>query len=91
MSSKPITKKEYSAMSRKVEKMKYRLSEYKKRNKITSEKINNNVTDKIDSKIKLDTMNSLIGYLVRKGNKTGIEIEILVEIANDYEESLKKK
>lgn len=76
-------------MSRKVNKLKYKLSEYKKKNK-TTPKQTNNVIDKIDTKTKLDAMNSMIGYLVRKGKDSGLPMEILIDIANDYEESLKK-
>lgn len=89
MNSKQITQKEYEAMSRKVNKLKYKLSEYKKKNK-TTPKQTNNVIDKIDTKTKLDAMNSMIGYLVRKGKDSGLPMEILIDIANDYEESLKK-
>lgn len=90
MNSKQITQKEYEAMSRKVNKLKYKLSEYKKKNK-TTPKQTNNVIDKIDTKTKLDAMNTMIGYLVRKGHDSGLPMNILIEIANDYDKELKKQ
>ena len=89
--SKPMTKKDYEKMWLKVEKMKYKLSEYKKKNKIPPKQINNNVTEKIDSRAKLDLMNSMIGNLVRKGKSSSLQMEILIEIANDYEKRLEEE
>lgn len=86
-SRKPITRADYDKMTQKVEKMKYKISKLKKNQPTKQEK--NTMNEENNTKLKLDAINSLIGYLVRKGNNTGVEIETLIEIANDYEERMK--
>lgn len=87
-SKKPITRKEYDQMLNKVDKMKFKLSEIKKKNPKLPQKIGKQLDIKTDARIKLSTLNSVIGYLVRKGADSGLPIEILIDIANDYEKRL---
>lgn len=89
MSKKPMTKKEYDQMQVKVDKMKFKLSEIKKKNPKLAQKIAEQLDIKTDTQIKLTALNSVIGYLVRKGADSGVQMEILIDIANDYEKRLK--
>ena len=89
MSKKPMTKKEYDQMQVKVDKMKFKLSEIKKKNPKLAQKIAKQSDIKTDARIKLSALNSVIGYLVRKGADSELPMEILIDIANEYEEKLK--
>lgn len=83
-----MTKKEYDQMQVKVDKMKFKLSEIKKKNPKLAQKITDQLDVKADARIKLDVLNSVIGYLVRKGADSGISMDVLIEMANDYEKRL---
>lgn len=88
MSKKSMTKKEYDEMQNKVNKMKFKLSEIKKKNPKLAQKIADQIDVRTDAKIKLTALNSIIGYLVRKGADSSLPMEILIDIANDYEKRL---
>lgn len=60
----------------------------------SGKKISPDITPKINGKLdltlKLTALNTLIGYLVRKGADSELPMEILIDIANDYEKRLKE-
>jgi len=56
--------------------------------KFLDELVKENINEKTDVKIKLNALNSIIGYLVRKGADSNLPMEILINIANDYEKRL---
>jgi len=77
-------------------------SEYKKKmlklNKIEKDLdkkkellINKKQDPKIDARIKLEAMRSLIGFLVMKGNVTEIPMEIIIDVARDYERKVNEE
>lgn len=88
MNKKQFTKKEFNQMQGEVEKMKYQLSKIKKDNPQLAKIIIDQINPKTSSEIKLNALNSIIGYLVRKGADSNLPMEILIEIANDYEKRL---
>ena len=72
-----ISQKDYKKKILKLEKIEKQL-------KITKEKIFGN-DDHFSNSEKLNALDKLIGYLVRKGKDSGLQMEVLIDIANDYQ------
>jgi hypothetical protein len=87
-SKKSITKKDYEKMQNKLEKMKFTLSEIRKKDPKLVTVVTSKLDVKTDLQIKLTGLNSIIGYLVRKGVGSNLQMETLIDIANDYEKRL---
>ena len=87
---KPITKTDYQKMQNKLEKMRFTMSELRKKNPKLALSVESNlkIDERTDAQIKLTALNSIIGYLVRKGAGSNLQMESLIDIANDYEERL---
>ena len=82
-----IKKSEFKKLQTRIDKLKYKKSKLEKDNPELQKMITK--LDPIkDSMLKLNAMNSLIGFLVRKGLDSGLPMEILIDIANDYEKKL---
>ena len=79
MAKDVLTRKQYKNLKMRTEKLKYKKKKNEKNHKLNP---------KHDAMIKLSTLNSIIGYLVRKGADSGLPMEILLDIANDYEKKV---
>lgn len=47
--------------------------------------------DNFSNKAKLKAIERLIGYLVRTGNGSGLPMDVLIDIANDYQKKVDVK
>lgn len=77
-------------MQNKLEKMKFSLSEIKKKNPTLAGVIEKNLNVKTDDRTKLSALDTIIGYLIRNGISLELPIDILIDIANDYEKRLEE-
>jgi len=82
--SKKYSQKDYEEEQKKILKMKNKLDEIKRNNPKLTQKID----VQTDTLVKLNAMNSLIGFLVRKGHDSVLPMDVLIDIANDYEKRL---
>jgi len=88
--AKGLTKKDFDKKQKQISKAKHQLNQMVKNN---PKLVSREKDPRVDAMLKLNSMNSLIGFLVRKGHDSGLPMEILIDIANDYEkkiEDLKK-
>lgn len=82
---KKLSLREYQKKQDQIDKAKHQLRQQMK----TNPKLSQRTKDpKVDAMLKLNAMNSLIGFLVRKGHDSGLPMEILIDITNDYEKKL---
>jgi len=82
---KKFSLKDFNKLKKQKDKAKYQLAEMKKKNPHLQQ---SSKDPKLDAMIKLNAMNSLIGFLVRKGHDSGLPMEILIDITNDYEKKI---
>ncbi len=89
-SKKKYSQKDYERDQKKLLKIKTGLEKVKENNPKLKELVKQKGEPRVDAMIKLNAMNSLIGFLVRKGHDSGLPMQILIDIANDYEKRLKE-
>ena len=80
-----IKRSDYKTLQTRLDKLKFKKQQMEKKNP------NLKKDQKEDVVLKLEAMNSLIGYLVRKGLNSEFPMDILIDIANDYEKKLNDK
>ena len=80
-----IKRSDYKILQTRLDKLKFKKQQMEKKNP------NLKKDQKEDVVLKLEAMNSLIGYLVRKGLNSEFPMDILIDIANDYEKKLNDK
>lgn len=82
-SSKKISAKDYQEKILKLKKIEEEL-------KIANKKLIGN-EDNFSNKAKLRALDRIIGYLVRNGKESGLPMEVLIDIANDYQKKVDHK
>jgi len=78
-----LSEKEYKQKMLKLGKIEKSLD--KKRKQLLEKKLD----PQLDAEIKMNAMNSLLGFLLRKGLEKVVPMNILIDIANDYEKRSK--
>ncbi len=85
-----IKRSEFKKLQTRIDKLKYKKTQLEREHP-ELQKIVTKLDPIKDSMSKLNAMNSLIGFLVRKGLDSALPMEILIDIANDYEKKLNDK
>ena len=76
--AKDLTKKEFNDMQTKIDKLKYKMK------KILEQSDKGKISPDLKTQNRLDALNTIIGYLTRKG-ETKLPVHVLIEIANEIE------
>lgn len=87
MSSRKYSQKDYESDQKKLLKIKSGLEKHLKKNP-KLKKLIETKDPKLQIKEKLKAMDLTIAYFVRKGIFSSLELQTLIDIANDYEKKL---